>query len=205
MILAVLSWIGIAVFAASGALAAGRKSFDAIGVGVIAVVTALGGGTLRDLLLDRHPLFWIADPTYLWVVLASAAATLLYARNRRPPSSLLLVADALGLALFTISGAQIAEQHGLHGLIVVVMGTLTGAAGGVLRDVLCNEIPLLFGPTETLYATAAIAGASAYLGLEQLGVERTVAALAGMGGVAAVRLAAIAWQLRLPGARVQGH
>ncbi len=205
MILAALSWIGIAVFAASGALAAGRKSFDAIGVGVIAVVTALGGGTLRDLLLDRHPLFWIADPIYLWVVLASAAATLLYVRNRRPPNSLLLVADALGLALFTISGAQVAEQQGLHGLIVVVMGTLTGAAGGVLRDVLCNEIPLLFGPTETLYATAAIAGASAYLGLEQLGVERTIAALAGMGVVAAVRLAAIAWQLRLPGARVQDH
>jgi uncharacterized membrane protein YeiH len=205
MILSALSWIGIAVFAASGALAAGRKSFDAIGVGVIAVVTALGGGTLRDLLLDRHPIFWIADATYLWVVLASAAATLLYVRNRRPPNALLLVADALGLALFTISGAQVAEQQGLHGLIVVVMGTLTGAAGGVLRDVLCNEIPLLFGPTETLYATAAIAGASAYLGLEQLGVERTVAALAGMGIVAAVRLAAIAWRLRLPGARVHGH
>jgi len=205
MILTALSWIGIAVFAASGALAAGRKSFDAIGVGVIAVVTALGGGTVRDVLLDRHPLFWIADATYLWVVLASAVATLVYARYRRPPNSALLVADALGLALFTISGAQVAEQQGLHGLIVVVMGTLTGAAGGVLRDVLCNEIPLLFGPTETLYATAAIAGASAYLGLQQLGVERTVAALAGMGVVAAVRLAAITWQLRLPGARVQGH
>jgi uncharacterized membrane protein YeiH len=204
MILHALSWIGIAVFAASGALAAGRKSFDAIGVGVIAVVAALGGGTLRDLLLDRHPLFWIADPTYLWVVLASAAVTLLYARNRHPPSSLLLVADALGLALFTIQGAQIAEQQGLHGLIVVVMGTLTGAAGGVLRDVLCNEIPLLFGPTETLYATAAIAGASAYLGLERLDVELTLAALAGMAIVAAVRLAAITWRLRLPGARVHG-
>ena len=139
------------------------------------------------------------------MVLASAVATLVYARYRRPPNSALLVADALGLALFTISGAQVAEQQGLHGLIVVVMGTLTGAAGGVLRDVLCNEIPLLFGPTETLYATAAIAGASAYLGLQQLGVERTVAALAGMGVVAAVRLAAITWQLRLPGARVQGH
>jgi uncharacterized membrane protein YeiH len=205
MILHALSWIGIAVFAASGALAAGRKRFDAIGVAVIAVVTALGGGTLRDLLLDRHPLFWIADPTYLWVVLASAAVTLLYVHNRRPPNSLLLVADALGLALFTISGAQVAEQHGLHGLIVVVMGTLTGAAGGVLRDVLCNEIPLLFGPTQTLYATAAIAGAAVYLALQSLGVERTVAALAGMAVVAGVRFAAIAWQLRLPAARVHGH
>jgi uncharacterized membrane protein YeiH len=205
MILAALSWIGIAVFAASGALAAGRKSFDAIGVGVIAVVTAIGGGTLRDLLLDRHPIFWIADPNYVWVVLAAAAATLLYVRYRRPPESSLLVADALGLALFTISGAQVAEQQGRDGLIVVVMGTLTGAAGGVLRDVLCNEIPLLFGPTQTLYATAAIAGACVYLALQTLGADRTVAALAGMTVVAGVRFAAIAWRLRLPAARVHGH
>jgi uncharacterized membrane protein YeiH len=197
-----LSLLGVAVFAASGALAAGRKRFDWIGVGVIAVVTAIGGGTLRDLLLDRHPIFWIADPAYLWVVLGSAVATLLYVRRRRPPASALLVADALGLALFTISGAQVAEQQGLPGLIVVTMGAITGAAGGVLRDVLCNEVPLLFGPLDTLYATAAIAGASAYLGLQAAGVERAPAALLGMGVVAGLRLAAIAWELRLPGARV---
>jgi uncharacterized membrane protein YeiH len=204
MTLYALSLLGVAVFAASGALAAGRKRFDWIGVGVIAVVTAIGGGTLRDLLLDRHPIFWIADTNYLWVVLAAGAATLLYVRYRRPPTGSLLVADALGLALFTISGAQVAEQQGLPGLIVVAMGTITGAAGGVLRDVLCNEVPLLFGPSDTLYATAAIAGASAYLGLQAGGVERTQAALLGMGVVAALRLAAIAWQLRLPGARVYG-
>jgi uncharacterized membrane protein YeiH len=204
MILHALSLLGVAVFAASGALAAGRRSFDWIGVGVIAVVTAIGGGTLRDLLLDRHPIFWIEDPTYLWVVLGAAALTIFYARSRRPPNGALLVADALGLALFTISGAQVAEQQGLPGVIVVVMGTLTGAAGGVLRDVLCNDVPLLFGPTDTLYATAAIAGATAYLVLQQLGVAQTPAALAGMGVVAGLRLAAITWQLRLPGARVHG-
>jgi uncharacterized membrane protein YeiH len=204
MILYALSLLGVAVFAASGALAAGRKRFDWIGVSVIAVVTAIGGGTLRDLLLDRHPIFWIEDTTYLWVVLAAAAATLVYVRRRRPPNGALLVADALGLALFTISGAQVAESQGLPGLIVVAMGTITGVAGGVLRDVLCNEVPLLFGPTDTLYATAAIAGASAYLGLQLAGVERTAAALLGMGVVAGLRLAAIAWQLRLPGARVYG-
>jgi uncharacterized membrane protein YeiH len=197
-----LSLLGVAVFAASGALAAGRKRFDWIGVGAIAVVTAIGGGTLRDLLLDRHPIFWIADPAYLWVVLGSAVATLLYARRRRPPRGSLLVADALGLALFTISGAQVAEQQGLPGLSVVTMGAITGAAGGVLRDVLCNEVPLLFGPLDTLYATAAIAGASAYLALQAAGVERASAAFLGMGVVAGLRLAAIAWELRLPGARV---
>lgn len=202
MMLYALSLVGVAVFSASGALAAGRKRFDWIGVGVIAVVTAIGGGTLRDLLLDRHPIFWIADPAYLWVVLGAAVATLLYVRRRRPPASALLVADALGLALFTISGAQVAESQGLPGPIVVTMGAITGAAGGVLRDVLCNEVPLLFGPLDTLYATAAIAGASAYLGLQAAGVERATAALLGMGVVAGLRLAAIAWELRLPGARV---
>jgi uncharacterized membrane protein YeiH len=204
MTLYALSLLGVAVFAASGALAAGRKRFDWIGVGVIAVVTAIGGGTLRDLLLDRHPMFWISDTAYLWVILGASVATLLYVRRRRPPLEALLAADALGLALFTISGAQVAEQQGLSALVIVAMGTLTGAAGGVLRDVLCNEVPLLFGPGDTLYATAAIAGACAYLVLQAAGAERTWAALAGMSVVAGLRLAAIAWQLRLPGARVWG-
>ncbi len=203
MILYALSMVGVAVFAASGALAAGRRGFDWIGVGTIAVVTAVGGGTLRDLLLDRHPIFWVADPVYVWVIFAGAAATLVYVRFRRPPDSLLLVADALGLAFFTISGAQVAEQQGLPGVLVVAMGAITGAAGGVLRDVLCNEVPLLFGPMDTLYATAAIAGATAYLALQAFGVERTSAALTGMGVVAALRLAAIVWRLRLPAVRVR--
>lgn len=205
MILYALSLIGVAVFAASGALAAGRKSFDWIGVLVIAVMTAIGGGTLRDLLLDRNAIFWIADTVYLWVVVGAAAATILYARKQSPPERALLVADALGLAFFTISGAQIAEQHGHSGTIVVVMGTLTGVAGGVLRDVLCNDVPLLFGPGETLYATAAIAGATTYLVLQNLGAPQTPAALAGMAVVGGLRLAAIFWRLQLPSARVRGN
>src|SRR4029077_19192819 len=113
MILYALSLLGVAVFAASGALSAGRKGFDLIGVIVISAVTAIGGGTLRDVLLDRHPIFWIADPAQLVVILAAAALTLLYVRFRKPPWTALLVADALGLALFSISGAQVAEQRGL--------------------------------------------------------------------------------------------
>src|SRR5262245_25463248 len=203
MTLYALSLIGVAVFAASGALAAGRKGFDWIGVGVIAVVTAIGGGTLRDVLLDRHPIFWLADPAYLGVMLLAAAGTLVYVRKRRPPDALLLIADALGLAFFTISGAQVAEAQGLPGAAVVALGTLTGTAGGVLRDVLCNDVPLLFGPLDTLYATAAIAGAGVYLALQALGVERIPAELVGMAVIAALRLAAIVWQLRLPAVRVR--
>jgi uncharacterized membrane protein YeiH len=197
MLLYLLDLFGVAVFAVSGAMAAGRKRFDWLGVAVIATVTAIGGGTIRDVLLDRHPVFWIADPTYLLVILAAAALTLLYARFRPAPGISLLVADALGLALFTISGARVAEGQNLPAVIVVVMGTITGSAGGLLRDVLSAEVPLLLRQAD-LYATAAIAGATAYLLLQASGLERTPAALLGMAAVAALRLSAICWGLRLP-------
>lgn len=203
MILYLLDLCGVAVFAVSGALVAGRKQrFDLLGVAVIAIVTAIGGGTIRDLLLDRHPVFWIEDPTYLLVILSAAALTMVYARFHQPPRISLLVADALGLALFTISGAQVAEQRDLSGTIVVVMATVTGTAGGLLRDVLSAEVPLLLRQSE-LYATAAIAGATAYLLLQAAGLERTPAALAGMATVAGLRLASILWRLRLPVFRVE--
>lgn len=196
MIARLLEFIGVAVFAVSGALAAGRKSLDLLGVVVIATVTAIGGGTLRDLLLDRHPVFWIADPAYLYVILAAALVTVAYTRRFRPPDRSLAYADALGLALFTISGAQIAQVLGLPAAIVVLMGTLTGVAGGVFRDVLTAEIPLILRRGR-FYATAAIAGALLYLLLEMV-VERTLAALAGMLAIAALRIAAIHWALTLP-------
>lgn len=192
-----LEMLGVAVFAASGALAAGRKRLDLLGVVVISVVTAVGGGTLRDLLLGRHPVFWIADPTNVVVAVAAAALTLLYARVSVPPRNSLAVADALGLALFSVGGAQIAEQAGLPNLIAVIMGTVTGVAGGVVRDVLTAEIPLILRRGE-LYASAAIAGTTLYLVLQSAGVGRDAAALAGMIAVAALRVAALLWGLRLP-------
>lgn len=198
MILYLLDLCGVAVFAVSGALVAGRKKrFDLLGVAVIATVTAIGGGTIRDVLLDRHPVFWIEDPTYLLVILSAAALTIVYARFRQPPRISLLIADALGLALFTISGAQVAEQRNLSGTIVVVMGTVTGTAGGLLRDVLSAEVPLLLRQSE-LYATAAIAGATAYLMLQAAGLGQMPSALLGMATVAGLRLASILWRLRLP-------
>jgi uncharacterized membrane protein YeiH len=195
-ILHLIELLGVAVFAVSGALAAGRRSLDLLGVVVIATVTATGGGTLRDLLLDRSPVFWIADTTYLYVCIAAALLTVIYARFRHPPERLILIADALGLALFSISGAQIAENAGYGGIVVVIMGTLTGAAGGMLRDVLCAEIPLILRRGR-IYATAAIAGVLVYL-LAQWLIDRDLAALLGMLSIAALRLAAIVWDLTLP-------
>ena len=193
----VLELLGVAVFAISGALAAGRKSLDWLGVAVIAVVTAIGGGTVRDLLLDRHPIFWIADPKYLVVCLAATALTLLYVHLRIPPFRALFVADALGLAFFTIGGVQIAEKAGLSGLLALLMGLITGVVGGVARDVLLAEIPLILRRGQ-LYASAAIVGAALYLLLERAGVPRDAAALAGMATIALVRFAAILWRLELP-------
>ena len=201
MFLNVLSFLGVGVFAASGALAAGRKGFDLLGVLVIAAVTAIGGGTIRDLLLDRHPIFWIDDVSQLWAVLIGAAAVLLYARLAEPPDMSLAIADAMGLALFTISGAKLAEHQGVSPVIVIIMGTITGAAGGLLRDVLSGEVPLILRRGE-LYATAAIAGATIYLVLETCGIGPQAAAVLGMIAVAALRVAAIAWKLRLPVVRV---
>ena len=193
--------LGVAVFAASGALAAGRKHLDWFGVVVLALVTAVGGGTLRDVLLDRHPVFWIDDPRYLGVILAAAFATIAYVHLRERPvervEGPLLVADALGLAFFGIGGAQIAEDAGLSWPLVLVMGTVTATAGGAIRDVLTAEIPLVLRRGR-LYATTVLAGIALYLALEAAGVGRAAAAVTGMALVAGLRFAAIAWRLSLP-------
>ena len=185
------------MFAISGVLAAGRKRLDWLGVAVIAVVTAIGGGTLRDLLLDRNPIFWIADPSYLTVILTATAITLFYVRMRVPNPRALLIADSLGLAFFTIGGVQIAQSAGLSGLLAILMGTITGVAGGVVRDVLCAEIPLILLRGH-LYASATIVGAALYLLLERVGVPRDPAALIGMAAIVAVRFGAIIWRVELP-------
>lgn len=193
----VLNLVGVGVFAVSGALAAGRKRLDLFGVVVIAVVTAIGGGTLRDLLLDRHPIFWTYQTEILAVILGATFFTLVYVRFQRPPERALLIADALGLALFTIGGTRLAQGAGMGGVAAVIMGVITGVAGGVVRDILTAEIPLVLR-RGSLYATAAIAGATTYLLLEWAGVPREPAGLAGMVVVALLRFAAILWGLQLP-------
>lgn len=192
-----LDLLGVGVFAVSGALAAGRKRLDLLGVFALASVTAIGGGTVRDLLLGRHPIVWLTDEAYLGVILAAIAVTFAYVRWRRPPLVSLLVADALGLALFGVAGAQIAEASGLPPVSVVVLGTMTGVGGGVIRDVLTAEVPLVLR-SGNLYASTVIIGIGVYVALESAGVARQTASLAGMAVIAALRLAAIRWQLRLP-------
>ncbi|NGY05092.1 trimeric intracellular cation channel family protein [Solimonas terrae] len=192
----VLDFIGVGVFAVSGALAAGRKRLDVVGVVVIATVTAIGGGTLRDLLMNRT-IFWFIDPAYLIAIFAAAALTMLYVRYRHPPERQLDVADAIGLAMFSISGARIAEQERLPDLIVVVIAVITGTFGGVLRDVLCNDIPMIL-QRGRIYASAVVAGTSLYVLVQHAGLNRDLASYGGMATIAGLRLAAIWWNLRLP-------
>ncbi len=199
MALYVLDLFGVAVFAVSGALTAGRKSMDLFGVVVVAVITAVGGGTVRDLLLDRRPIFWIGDPTYLLVCVLAAGATLAYARFLRPPRGSLLVADAFGLAVFTFIGARAAYEAGVPAPIVVLMGTVTGVAGGIMRDVLCREVPLIL--RREIYATAAIAGATVFVVLTALGATGPLAALPTVATVFGLRLTALRLDLHVPSPR----
>jgi uncharacterized membrane protein YeiH len=187
-LLFVLNLLGAAVFAVSGVLAAGRKSLDLLGVMVVAIVTAIGGGTLRDLLLDRHPIFWFHETEHLLVIVAASLLTLVYLRFRRPPDRSLLIADALGLALFTIGGTQVAVAAELPGVIAIIMGVITGVAGGVVRDILTAEIPLILRRGH-LYATASITGATLYLLLASAGVRaHCPPSSAWLGGAPALRI-----------------
>lgn len=191
-----LDLTGVAVFAISGVLVAARSGMDLLGGLALAALTAIGGGTLRDLLLDRHPIFWVRDARYLLVILVTAALAMLYMAVLPPPGYGFLAADALGLALFAISGAQIAEAAGLSPLIVVLMGTMTGTAGGMLRDVMSARVPLIF--QQDLYATAAIAGIVVYLVVQKLGASRGPAVGTGVVAVLVVRLLAVVWGVHLP-------
>jgi uncharacterized membrane protein YeiH len=186
---------GVAVFAVSGALAAGRAHLDLFGVLVLAAVTAIGGGTLRDVLL-RRAVFWIDDPLYLYVIFAAALLTYAGAAWLSPFSSALLIADAFGLGLFAISGAEVAASERDSPVVVVVLGTMTGVAGGVVRDVLSGVVPLLL--RRDIYATAAIVGISLYLVARAANVPRNWAYVTGIILTVAVRLCAVTWNWQLP-------
>ena len=185
----------VASMAAAAVLEAGRKRYDLFGMLLVAISAALGGGSLRDMLLDR-PVFWVSDQAYLLTAVGAALLTFFIGRRRKLPLRVFLYTDALGLALFTVVGTRIALQAEAGWLAASFMGVITGVMGGVLRDILCNEEPLVFqGP---LYATAAWTGALFYLGLLELGLRGFVPALAGGLVVLLLRAAALRWSLELP-------
>lgn len=187
---------GVFVFALSGSLSAGRKRLDLFGVLLIALVTALGGGTLRDVVMGNTPVLWIREPVYLWMGTAGALTAVLFARWMRSVQSVLLYADAFGLAVFTALGVQLATQHGVDPFVAALMGVMTGTFGGLIRDVLTNEIPLLL--QKEIYALAALSGATMYLALWYGVGSAPLALWLAVATTLVVRVLAIHWHLSLP-------
>lgn len=199
---ALLYWVGlvaVAVNALTGVLDAGRKQMDLIGAVLVGVATALGGGTIRDLLLDRN-VFWVVDQTYLLVALVAGLMTFFAVRKLRIPPRLFLIPDAVGLALFTIIGTQVALQWHAPWLVASLMGVTTGVVGGVLRDILCNDVPLVFLKGE-LYASAAWVGALALIAMQEIGISGIISAWVAMVVVLLLRLLAMRYHLTLPAFR----
>ncbi len=196
-----LRWLdlaGVAVFAASGALVASRKRLDVVGMVVIASVAGFGGGTVRDLLLGRAPVFWLRAPELLAVCAAVAVFAFFAAHRLESRFRALLWADAVGMALYAVVGAEIALLAGASPWAAVLMGVVTSTFGGVLRDVICNELPLIL--RREIYATAAAAGAAAFVALRVEGVWREPAVAAGVLVAFGIRAAALLVPARLPGA-----
>ncbi len=191
----IVTMSAVAVSAITGVLEAGRKRIDLFGVVLVALTSALGGGTMRDLLLERQ-VFWVGDQIYLVAAVAAGVATFVLVRLARLPANLFLVPDALGLALFTIVGTQVGMTYGAPWFVASFLGVVTGVFGGVLRDILCNEVPLVF--TGELYATASWVGAIVFIALLHAGIAGSVAGPLAMAAIFLTRIAAIHWHMTLP-------
>lgn len=189
--------LGIAAFAASGVLAAHRAGMDPFGGLVLAFAAGISGGTLRDLILDRHPLYWTHDWLLLVLIGSVAVATMLYLRRWELPQRALMLVDAVGLAVVTVIGARAAIDAHVTPVAVLILAVLTGVTGEVVRDVLCGEFPPLL-LREEVYATAALAGALSYLGLHWAGVPDTANIAVSASLVFALRMIAIFRDLHLP-------
>jgi uncharacterized membrane protein YeiH len=191
-----LDLFGVVVFAFSGALMAGRYKLDPFGVIVLSAVTAIGGGTIRDVILQT-PVFWIKNPIYLYVIIATAILTIIFIRcPKRIPKRFLLISDAFGLALYAVLGTEKALSLGAVVPVAIVMGTITGVAGGMIRDVLCNVIPMIL--RKEIYATAAILGGALYTLFRYMAVPEYIAVIIAILGALMLRLAAIYWRVTLP-------
>jgi uncharacterized membrane protein YeiH len=196
MLLEVIFYIAITAEAMTAALAAGRRKMDWFGVCVLACVTALGGGSFRDVVLGHYPLTWVENPYLLLICCAAAFVTIALARFMDALRWPFLLLDAVGLVVFTIIGCNVALTMGQPPIIVIVSGMMTGIVGGIARDILCNDVPLVFA--SELYATVSIvAGVLYYLGL-QSGLPQDIVILATIAIGFGLRVAAIVWKVQMP-------
>lgn len=186
-------------FAMSGLIEATRKKMDIVGVFSVTFVSAFAGGTVRDILIERRPFFWVENTEYIWLVIALvlAAPLLLRSREHRVTDKVMEVADALGLGLFTISGVSLALVAGMPPIVAVLLGSITAVFGGVTRDVLCNEIPKVYRDHEP-YTLCTLIGGVIFLGLHQLAVSPHLSSLAGICSISGLRLLAVTYQWQIP-------
>ncbi|MCQ3937752.1 MAG: trimeric intracellular cation channel family protein [Chloroflexi bacterium] len=195
-LLLILTYVAVIASAVSGALEARKYQMDIVGATTIAYVTAFGGGTVRDLLLGRTPVFWVNDPGL--TVAAFIVAVISFYRLNRIPNSLLTTADAIGLGIFSILGATYTLQLQLSPIVAILMGVVTGIFGGVLRDLLCVRIPNVFGQSSELYATCSLAGTSLFILLTAFHVNTLLASFIGTVTIFAMRLLALRFKMTLP-------
>lgn len=195
-VLHVLSLVAAGAQAMTAALAAGRRSMDWVGVCLLGCVTALGGGSLRDVLLGHYPLVWVENPSFLAITIAAALVTIAIARVVHHLHLAFLVLDAIGLAAFTVAGCEVALQLHESLPIVIVAGMITGCAGGVLRDILCNDIPLLF--RSELYASVSAVTGVIYVAALGFGLNHDVATALAFAVGLAFRLLAIRFKWEMP-------
>lgn len=191
-----LDYIGTLVFAISGALAAMNKKFDPFGVLIIALVTSVGGGTLRDMMIGREPVGWMQDITYAYVILGGFGIAMFFRSRLVFFRRTMFLFDAIGLGLFTIIGVELGLNANLHPIICVLLGTLSAAFGGVIRDILCGIVPLIFH--REIYASLSMLGGMVYLGLIKTSLPIDVVYLMTSALVVVLRILAVKRNWVLP-------
>ncbi len=196
MLLYSLDLLGTGVFAVTGAMVAARRNMDLFGALVLAFVTAVGGGTIRDAILGSTPVFWVHDTNYLTVICLATALTLAGKAWWHKTRHVVMLLDALGLGVFVVIGVEKVLSMQLDPMVAILMGVLTGAGGGVIRDVLAGRVPMVL--RSEIYATAAIAGGILYIVMYDVGVSRSIVAIACASSVFVLRLLAIYCNFSLP-------
>lgn len=191
-----LDYLGTGVFAVSGALAAMNKRFDLFGIVIIATVTAVGGGSLRDVLIGRAPVGWLLDINYAYTIIGAVIFSIVCRQYIPYLKKAMFFFDALGLALFTMVGVQLGIAHNLHPLVCVMLGTLSASFGGVIRDILSNEVPLIFH--REIYASASILGGVVFLFLQDIHLSEDLNLLLVSGLVLGIRICAVKYHWSLP-------
>ncbi|MGE6796829.1 trimeric intracellular cation channel family protein [Psychrobacter okhotskensis] len=200
ILLYLLDMVGVIACAIAGTLLAQHKGFDIAGCILVSMVNAIGGGTLRDMALDRHPLFWMSDLNYVIVITITSLVLQIFFHLYHKIDNALKLFDAIGLAAFSVIGFKIALTQDMSPVIAIMMGVWTAIIGGMLRDIICNEIPLVL--QREIYISASIAGSVTYLLLDSLGMDAGLNEFVMLGVIFAVRMLALRFDWHLPSIRL---